>query len=128
MFWDSLNNHQGNTAVIEQNSQAISYAELSDRVTAAAVHLRSLGSRQLGLLFTSNTLGSLIAYLACLQARHVPLLLPAGMAPELAANLQEHYKPDWVMGAHLQEELLAGAGLPISVQAPPASAGSRIGA
>jgi len=122
MFWDSLNNHQGNTAVIEENSQAISYAELSDRVTAAAVHLRSLGSRQLGLLFTSNTLGSLIAYLACLRARHVPLLLPTGMAPELAANLQEHYQPDWVMGAHLQEELLAGAGLPISVQASPPQA------
>lgn len=118
MFWDSLNNHQGDTAVIDEHRQAISYAELSDRVTAAAAHLRSLGSRQLGLLYTSNTLGSLVAYLACLQARHVPLLLPTGMAPELAANLQAHYQPDWVMGSHLQEELLAGAGLPISAQAP----------
>ena len=113
MFWDALSNHQGGTAVIDERGQAISYAELSDRVAAAAKHLHSSGSRQLGLLFTSNTLGSLVAYLACLQVRHVPLLLPAGMAPELATKLQTHYQPDWVMGEHLQAERLAGAGLPI---------------
>lgn len=113
MFWDALSNHQDGTAVIDERGQAISYAELSDRVAAAAKHLHSSGSRQLGLLFTSNTLGSLVAYLACLQARHVPLLLPAGMAPELATKLQTHYQPDWVMGEHLQAERLAGAGLPI---------------
>lgn len=113
MFWDALSNHQGGTAVIDERGQAISYAELSDRVAAAAKHLHSSGSRQLGLLFTSNTLGSLVAYLACLQARHVPLLLPAGMAPELATKLQTHYQPDWVMGEHLRAERLAGAALPI---------------
>lgn len=120
MFWDSLHQHPGRTAVIDADGHAISYAELSAQVAAAAAHLRSLGTRQLGLLFTSNTLPSLVAYLACLQARHVPLLLPADMAPALAASLQAHYQPDWVMGKHLREAPLRGAGLPIAHLPPPA--------
>ncbi len=91
MFWNALPNHQGSTAVIDERGQGISYAELSDRVATAARHLRSNGSRQLGLLFLSNTLASLVAYLACLQARHVPVLLPPGMSPELATRVQAHY-------------------------------------
>lgn len=120
MFWDSLHQHPGRTAVIDARGQTVSYAELSAQVAAAAAHLRSLGTRQLGLLFTSNTLPSLVAYLACLHAHHVPLLLPAGMAPALAASLQARYQPDWVMGEHLQEAPLRGAGLPIAHLPPPA--------
>ena len=123
MFWDAPDkHHESSAAVIDERGQVINYGELSARVDAAANHLRGLGARQLGLLFTSNTLSSLVAYLACLRARHVPLLLPAGMAPELAAALQVHYQPDWVMGAHLDgAPLLAGAQMPIACvpQVPP---------
>lgn len=119
MFWDKPESHQDNTAVIDEHGQAISYAELFARVDDAAAHLRSIGRRQLGILFTSNTLSSLVAYLACLQARHVPLLLPAGMASELAASLQAHYQPDWLMGAHLEGQTLEGVRWPIVCAAPP---------
>lgn len=121
MFWDSLDQHPSHTAVIDASGQAIRYAELAERVAVAAAHLRSLGTRQLGLLFTSNTLPCLVAYLACLQARHVPLLLPAGIAPALAANLQAHYQPNWVMGEHLQATPLRGADLPITQLQYPAN-------
>lgn len=113
MFWDNSTAYQNNTAVIDEHGRPVSYAELFARVGEASAHLRSIGVRQLGLLFASNTLSSLVAYLACLQARHVPLLLPASMAAELAASLQAHYRPDWIMGAHLEGEPLAGAQWPI---------------
>ena len=121
MFWDTRPNHQHNTAIVDERGLAISYTELSQRVAAAAQQLRGLGPRQLGLLLTSNTLGSLVAYLACLQARHVPLLLPAGIAPALAASLQAHYQPNWVMGEHLQATPLRGADLPITQLQYPAN-------
>ena len=122
MFWDTLAQHPGATAVMDEAGQPLSYAALAARVDAAAQHLRGLGTRQLGLLFTSNTVSSLVAYLACLWARHVPLLLPAGMAPELATALQTHYQPDWIMGAHLDSAPpLAGTQMPIActAQVPP---------
>jgi long-chain acyl-CoA synthetase len=114
MFWDSLSKHTSHTAVIDEGGKAISYSELSDRVSVAAEHMCSLGTRQLGLLFISNTLSSLVAYLACLRARHVPLLLPVGMAPELVANLKKHYLPDWTLGEQIQGATLMGSGLSIT--------------
>lgn len=113
MFWEGPFRQSDRVAVIDEHGHQVSHADLFAQVDAAASHLRSMGTRQLGLLFTSNTLSSLVAYLACLQARHVPLLLPAGMTPELAAALQAHYQPDWLIGAHLEGPLLAGTQWPI---------------
>ena len=109
-FWELSADASGNApAVIDENGIPFSYAALSARVEDAAAYLKSLGSRRLGFLFISNTIASLVAYLACLRVGHVPLLLPAGMAPELVTGLRERYLPDWSMGAHLE-----GAGVPSS--------------
>jgi long-chain acyl-CoA synthetase len=113
MFWDLISNHKEKIAVIDERGQAISYASLLDKVALAAAHLQAIGSRQLGFLFIGNTLNSLIAYLACLQARHVPLLLSAGISPELFQSLQARYQPDWLMGAHISGVHLAGTEMPI---------------
>lgn len=114
MFWDAPRAREGDAlAVIDEQGRPLSHAGLSALVDEAAAALRAAGRRQLGLLFMNNALGSLVAYLACLRAGHVPLLLPAGMAPELAAALQAHYRPDWVMGPQVGGPLLPGAGLPI---------------
>lgn len=113
MFWDNPDKGQDNTAVIDGHGQRISYTGLFARVEEAATHLSSMGTRQLGILLTSNTVNSLVAYLACLRARHVPMLLPAGIPAELITALQEHYQPNWIMGAHLKGGLLAGAEWPI---------------
>jgi acyl-CoA synthetase (AMP-forming)/AMP-acid ligase II len=114
MFWDVKNRDSGNLAVIDEHGRHISYSELFAHVDAVAEQLSSRGGRQLGLLFISNTLSSLVAYLACLRARHVALLLPAGMAPELVASLQTHYRPNWIIGAHVQGIPLAGTDLSIA--------------
>ena len=115
MFWNFLNIDSSNIAVIDETGRAISYGELVDRIETAAQHLRSLGERRFGLFFASNTLNSLVAYLACLQARHVPLLLSGSIAPELASFLQTHYQPSWLLGSQAHGERLMGADFPLSV-------------
>lgn len=113
MYWDLSANNQKATAVIDESGNAISYASLMAKVDAAAADLRSNGTRQLGFIIASNTLSSLVAYLACLKARHVPLLLPSGISPKLLQSLQNLYQPDWLMGWHIAGEPLAGSDLPI---------------
>ncbi|MFC4930060.1 AMP-binding protein [Massilia sp. GCM10023247] len=112
-FW---NNCPGDSslAVIDENDQHISYGVLNRRVDAAAEGLMARGSRQLGVLFMTNTLSSLVAYLACLRAGHVPLLLPDNLATDLTDSLISRYQPNWVMGASVGGEPLPGSGLLIS--------------
>ena len=113
MFWDLSTNQQEKTAVIDDRGQLISYASLMAKVAAAEVNLRSIGTRKLGFLFTNNTLNSLVAYLACLRARHVPLLLPAGISPLLSDSLRARYQPEWLIGPKITGSQLAGAELPM---------------
>ena len=108
MFWELSRHHDSSTAIVDENGRLINYLELAARVDEAAAHLSAFGERKLGFLFAGNTLDSLVSYLACLRARHVPLLLPGDMAPELVAALQEQYQPDWVLGARVEGAALAG--------------------
>jgi long-chain acyl-CoA synthetase len=120
MFW-SLNSVPGvtaaATAVVLDNGQLISRHELDSRVAEAARVLSGLGERRLGLLYLSNTLPGLVAYLACLRSGQVPLLLPADLSSELAAGLQALYRPDWVIRAHGDGDPLPGSGQRLQVLA-----------
>jgi long-chain acyl-CoA synthetase len=97
-FWD-LGHDASALAVIDEAGQPLTYGELNAKVVDACAELRSMGERQLGFLFASNTLRSLVTYLACLRAGHVPLLLPPALAPELSEQLLALYQPQWVFDA-----------------------------
>jgi len=97
-FWD-LAHDAGALAVIDEAGQPHSYGELDARVEAAATAFRALGARQLGFLFADNSLRSVAAYLACLRAGHVPLLLPPALAPALREQLLALYQPHWTFSA-----------------------------
>ena len=115
-FWDTCQSERSSSvAVIDENDQPISYGELDRRIDMAVVLLHSRGPRQFGLLFLSNTIASVVAYLACLRAGHVPLLLPLDLADTLAESLIAHYQPDWVMG-RASGEVLPGSGLAVTWQ------------
>jgi long-chain acyl-CoA synthetase len=101
-------------AVIDENDGHHSYRQLDELVETAAASLVTLGQRKFGVLFLSNTLEGLVAYLGCLRAGHVPLLLPDELAPGLAENLITHYRPDWIMGRRVNGAALPGSGLQIS--------------
>ncbi|MDP1532990.1 MAG: AMP-binding protein, partial [Rubrivivax sp.] len=98
-------------AVVDEGGRTLNYGELDERVTQSAAFLRSRGERQLGALFSSNRLESLVAYLAALRAGHVPILLPQGMPEPLQQELLRTYAPAWTMGTGLGDERLPGSGI-----------------
>ncbi|MEU9087547.1 AMP-binding protein [Streptomyces sp. NPDC048357] len=84
--------HGDRTAVITADGP-VSYAELAERVDAAA---RRLGrERRLVLLVGSNTIDALVVHLAALAAGH-PVLLVPGDHPEAVQSLIDAYDPDVV--------------------------------
>lgn len=111
-FWDNWQDSSA-LAIIDNGDEQINYSELHERIDAAAADLTARGERRFGVLFMRNSAACLVAYLACLRARHVPLLLPEDLAPDLVESLIVHYEPDWIMGASVAGEPLAGSGLKI---------------
>lgn len=75
---------------------SLTYTELNDHVDAISSKLMEKGPRQLGFIFSTNSLEWLCVYLACLRAGHVPLLLPSDLEASLANQLMATYQPDWV--------------------------------
>lgn len=94
-FWD-LAHDASALAVIDEAGRPLGYGELDALVAQAQAQLEAMGPRRLGFLFASNTLRSLVAYLACLRAGHVPLLLPPALAPALREQLLALYSPQWL--------------------------------
>lgn len=81
------------TAVATDDGRAVSYAELK-RMTdewAAKVPTRSLV-----FLLVGNNLDSLVAYVACLNHRIVPLMLDAKIDGQLLQRFVEVYRPDFI--------------------------------
>ena len=83
-------------ACTDGQGSSLTYKELNDRVTELCIFLAARGPRQLGFLFSTNSLEWLCVYLACLRAGHVPLLLPLDLENCLAERLIDTYQPDWV--------------------------------
>lgn len=111
-FWcDRLQNQGNSIALIDENNDIILYSDLDARVDAATEFLRRKSPRQLGLLFMGNTLPCIVAYLACLRAGHVPVLLPDTLRSDLVPPLLNSYQPDWVMRADQMGVALPGSGL-----------------
>ncbi len=111
-FWDDCLRNQGDTiALIDENDVVVLYSDLDARVEAATFFLSQKGPRQLGLLFMGNTLPCIVAYLACLRAGHVPVLLPHNLASDLLPQLLQSYQPDWVMREDQSGVSLPGSGL-----------------
>ena len=96
-FW-SLRVSASDSQVACTDGQGISltYTELNDRVAAISSKLMGRGRKQLGFVFSTNSLEWLCVYLACLRAGHVPLLLPSDLEASLANQLMATYQPDWV--------------------------------
>lgn len=108
MFWEPISSSAcSSPAVVLPDGNALCRRELDTHVSEAVNTLQALPPRQFFFLHVGNTLSSLVGYLACLRARHVPLLLPVDLATELLQDLIALYQPDWVLG-----EALSGINLP----------------
>ena len=83
-------------ACADGQGKLLSYKELNDSVTDVITTLATRGPRQLGFIFSTNSLEWLCVYLACLRAGHVPLLLPSDLEASLTEKLIDTYQPNWV--------------------------------
>lgn len=96
-FWQLQGASSGSDiACTDGNGRSLTYQELNAWVDKVSTTLTIRGARQLGFIFSTNSLEWLCIYLACLRAGHVPLLLPSDLAPSLAEQLINTYQPAWV--------------------------------
>ena len=95
-FWDLQSASPGrDIACTDGHGRELTYKELRDRVDEIGAGLTANGTRQLGFIFSTNSLEWLCVYLACLRVGHVPLLLPADLESCLAEELINTYQPSW---------------------------------
>lgn len=83
-------------ACTDGEGRSLTYKVLNDLVDEISATLIIRAPRQLGFIFSTNSLEWLCVYLACLRAGHVPLLLPSDLESSLAEHLIITYQPDWL--------------------------------
>lgn len=105
-------------ACSDGQGQSLTYKELNAWVDEVSAALMTYAPRQLGFIFSTNSVEWLCAYLACFRAGHVPLLLPSELEPSLAEQLIDSYQPDWVWSpSNLQTQQEQGRNSIASVRA-----------
>lgn len=86
--------HHGDRLAVVTGGQRITYTDLAERVAGTAALLGT--ARKLVLIAATNDVGSLVAYLAALQAGHPAMLVP-GDNPSHVDALVDCYDPDVVV-------------------------------
>lgn len=93
MFFPSEHFPPGQTALLEPNGAALTYAQLND----AANRVQSWGmGRSLVFCLTGSSIGFTAGYAGFLSSQAVPLLLDRNLAPELLQRLMELYRPGYL--------------------------------
>lgn len=92
-FFDDIERFGERPAVISDRDESVSYRSLA--ALADGIGAR-LSRRALVLFVCENGVPSLAAYLGCLRARAVPLLVGTGTAPGVLQGLLDAYAPDFV--------------------------------
>ena len=88
---DQVTNYD-KTALIE-NDEHITYRELGGFAEEIAAQI---GERKLIFILANNTFASIAAYVGCVNARIVPLLLNSKIDRSLLDELLEKYKPSYI--------------------------------
>ena len=96
-FFDRNPAYDTHTLFIDDHVQRVTYAQWH---THAAALRHIMRPRSLALILCHNTIGSALAYLACLQNRIVPLLLDGAMDATLQAHMLQTYRPNYIFQLH----------------------------
>lgn len=91
-MWNLLD-YQNNTAIINEQGETFSYAELHELTEMLA---EKIPSRCLVFCLCSNTVGSLLGYISLLNHHIVPLMLDEHIDSVLLDNFLKLYRPDYV--------------------------------
>ena len=88
-----LENFKGNTAVVTETGEHISYERLAQYCLELTANIKK---RCLVFNLCRNEIGSLVAYIGLLNAKIVPLMLKSDLDDELLQDLIIKYKPDYI--------------------------------
>lgn len=91
VFADDLERWGGATALVTEDGETVSYADLVRRADAFAARLGT--ARKVLYLDARNTVEAVAAYLGALRGRH-PVILVAGSGPGLELRLCEAFQPE----------------------------------
>lgn len=94
-FWSLEGQPESAIACTDGFGFSMTYGQLNQAVQEVTARLQEFGTRELGFIHCTNSPEWLVAYLAALNANHVPLLLPDDTADALAAPLLDIYGPRW---------------------------------
>jgi acyl-CoA synthetase (AMP-forming)/AMP-acid ligase II len=92
-FYNDIDAYGASTAVIQENSVHITYAELVAAADALKAHLPK---RCLVFSVCENSLESVVGYIGFLRARAVPVMLHDSLNTESFDNLLLAYKPSYI--------------------------------
>ncbi len=92
MVW-KFDSFSDNTAVITEDGQRYSYADLKERSEALA---EKVGGRCLVFCLCTNCFASLTGYLSFLNHGIVPVMIDAHLDSALLSELYSKYKPDYI--------------------------------
>ncbi len=96
-FWQGLELECSALALQLPDGLAFTYAELAAQADESAA---DLAPRTLVAIECGNEVSCVAAYIGCLRRGVVPLLIDAGLAPELRVKLYEHFRIQLIWGKH----------------------------
>lgn len=89
----NFDRYSNNIAVISDRNEQLSYNNICDFVSKSSLLLQP---RSLAFCLCNNEIGSLLAYLACLENGVVPVMLDASKDLESIIKLLDVYKPNYI--------------------------------
>lgn len=89
----NFDRYSDNIAVVSDRNEQLSYSNICDFVSKSSLLLQS---RSLAFCLCNNEIGSLLAYLACLENGVVPVMLDASKDLESITKLLDIYKPNYI--------------------------------
>lgn len=95
-FW--LLNHPSHRPALLNSVDSVSYGDLQALVNEFNACLTCFLGKSLGVILSTNTIGSLVGYLGALQTGHAVLLLDSNLNKTLLEDLIKRYQPEWIWG------------------------------
>lgn len=92
-FYDDIDRYGDSTAIINENSEHITYSTL---LCAADALKEQIKKRCLVFNVCENSTESVIGYIGFLRARIVPVLISDKINPDLFNDLMQTYKPQYI--------------------------------
>ena len=95
-----------NTFAITDNGKQYKYMELFEQERLLAEQLSS--RRSLVFILCTNTVGSILGYVSCMDYGHVAVLVDASLDSSLLNTLLETYSPNYIWVPDKQEKQFNG--------------------